>query len=183
MMMKEESLWAVGVMLLLILTLAACGERQTTGVVVGITSEVDTTEKFDPFVEGNKNILRKENEDIQLFIKRYGWNMTETGSGLYIEILDEGKGAYFVDGDEVTLDYQMQLLDGEPIYDSKTDGVKKFEIGKKEEMAGLHEAVKMLRRGGKARLVLPSYLAYGVAGDGQKIRGRKSVAMTISIIN
>ena len=181
--MKAKCLTVSGLVMLLALLFSSCGKKQTTGVVVGITSEVDTVEKFDPFVEGNKNIIRKENEDIQLFIKRYGWNMHETGSGLYIEILEEGSGAYFVDGDEVTLDYQMQLLDGEKIYDSKTEGVKKFEVGKKEEMAGLHEAVKLLRRGGKARLVLPSYLAYGVAGDGRKIRGRKSVAMTIQAIN
>lgn len=181
--MKAKSLTVVGFVMLLALLFSSCGEKRTTGVVVGITSEVDTVEKFDPFVEGNKNIIRKENEDIQLFIKRYGWNMHETGSGLYIEILEEGSGACFVDGDEVTLDYQMQLLDGEKIYDSKTEGVKRFEVGKKEEMAGLHEAVKLLRRGGKARLVLPSYLAYGVAGDGRKIRGRKSVAMTIQVIN
>jgi len=45
----------------------------------------------------------------------------------------------------------------------------------------LHEAVQHLKRGAEARLVLPSHLAYGVAGDGNKVKGRKSIAMVIQI--
>ena len=40
----------------------------------------------------------------------------------------------------------------------------------------------ILRPGAKARLVIPSYMAYGVSGDGNKINGRLPVAMTIEIM-
>ena len=43
----------------------------------------------------------------------------------------------------------------------------------------MHEAVQMLRPGARARLVIPSYLAYGVAGDGDRIQGLQPVMMEI----
>ena len=48
---------------------------------------------------------------------------------------------------------------------------------------GLHEAVKKMKRGGSAHLVVPSFLAYGVAGDGRRIRGKVSLAMTIEVVD
>jgi len=45
----------------------------------------------------------------------------------------------------------------------------------------LHEAVQLLRPGAKARLVIPSYLAYGVAGDGDRIQGLQPIIMEITL--
>jgi len=41
---------------------------------------------------------------------------------------------------------------------------------------------KMLRPGAKARLVIPSYLGYGVTGDGDCIRGLQPFMMEISVL-
>jgi len=41
--------------------------------------------------------------------------------------------------------------------------------------------VKKMRVGEKARLVIPSYLAYGVAGDGNLIKGYSPIAMYIEL--
>lgn len=158
----------------------SCQQKKSTGVI-HTKEQHKTEEKIDPFVEGNKNIVRQEDEEIDLFIKRYAWNMQKSGSGLRIEILKEGTGETFTIGDTVSLDYQLFLLDGTLLYSSDNDGKKSFVIGKSQELTGLHEAVQYLKKGGEARLVLPSYLAYGVAGDGDKIKGRKSIALTINI--
>jgi FKBP-type peptidyl-prolyl cis-trans isomerase len=40
----------------------------------------------------------------------------------------------------------------------------------------------MLRPGARARLVIPSYLAYGVAGDGDRIQGLQPVMMEIKLL-
>ena len=44
-------------------------------------------------------------------------------------------------------------------------------------------SVKKMKRGGSAHLVVPSFLAYGVAGDGRRIRGKVSLAMTIEVVD
>lgn len=157
----------------------ACHNEQT-GTVVSDNTNKDV-DKDAPYVEGNKKILQWENEEMQLFIKRYGWQMQRTGTGLYIQILDPGKGTYFQEGDRVTMDYQMFLLSGEKIYDAAESGPKVFTVAKSDELEALHEAAMMLKPGAKARLVIPSYLAYGVAGDGNKVNGRLSLAMTLTI--
>ena len=147
------------------------------------TSQEAATDKNAPYVEGNKKIVQWESEEIDLFIKRYGWNTTKTGTGLRIEILDPGKGDLFQEGDRVKLAYKTFLLSGKMVYRSDQDGVKEFTVGRSEEITGLHEAVQMLRPGAKARLVIPSHLAYGVAGDGDRINGRVPIAITLDVIN
>ncbi len=166
---------------LIIFLFSACNEKPT-GQVVGNEKE-EVEDKNEPFVKGNQKILQWESEEMALFVKRYGWTMTKTGTGLYVEILQPGQGENFKEGDRVTLAYKTFLLDGEMIYSSDQDGLKEFTVGRSEEITGLHEALLMLKPGAEARLVIPSHLAYGVAGDGNRINGRKPIAMTIEILN
>lgn len=171
----------LGWLLCSVVVFSSCKEK-TTGQVVS-NDKKEVVDHSAPYVEGNKRIMQWENEEMQLFIKRYGWKMERTGSGLYIQVLTPGQGENFKEGDEVTMVYNSFLLDGTPLYSSQADGLKTFRVCKSEEIDGLHEAVQLLKPGAKARLVIPSYLAYGVAGDGNKVNGRLSVAMTIEILN
>ncbi|MCR4965015.1 MAG: FKBP-type peptidyl-prolyl cis-trans isomerase [Bacteroidales bacterium] len=167
--------------LLALLLGSGCNRQKATGTVVSNTKAPEKDVEA-PYVEGNKKIIHLENEEMELFIERYGWNMEKTGTGLYIQILDEGRGELIKEGDMVHLDYQTFLLSGEKIYDSKESGEKVFKVAKSEEINALHEAVRMLRPDGRARLVIPSYMAYGVAGDGDKVDGREPVVMIIHVL-
>lgn len=162
-------------------SLVSCGDRKATGVVVSSSEEVKE-DKNAPYVEGNKNIMRRENEEMQMFIARYGWQMQRTPTGLYIEVLGPGKGELFKEGDRVAMEYRTFLLSGEQVYSSDSNGVKVFMVNRSEEIDALHEAVQLLRPGAKARLVIPSYLAYGVAGDGDMIQGLQPIVMEIRIL-
>ena len=68
------------------------------------------------------------------------------------------------------------------IYSSDSLGAKQFVVNRSEEIDALHEAAQMLRPGARARLVIPSYLAYGVAGDGDRIQGLQPVMMEIKLL-
>ena len=161
--------------------LFSCHRQNATGSVV-VSSEGEKTEKDDPYVEGNKNIMRRENEEIQMFVKRYGWEMQRTPTGLYVEVLNPGKGELYKENSPVTLEYRTFLLSGEMIYCSDSLGTKHFVVNRSEEIDALHEAVQLLRPGAQARLVIPSYLAYGVAGDGDRIRGLQPIMMEINLL-
>lgn len=161
--------------------LFSCHRQNATGNVVA-SSEGEKTEKDDPYVEGNKNIMRRENEEIQMFVKRYGWDMQRTPTGLYIEVLAPGNGELYKENDPVNLEYRTFLLSGEMIYCSDSLGVKHFVVNRSEEIDALHEAAQLLRPGARARLVIPSYLAYGVAGDGDRIRGLQPIMMEIKLL-
>ena len=160
---------------------SACRDRKPTGSVVS-TSEEPKEDKDAPFVEGNKNIMRRENEEMQMFIRRYGWQMQRTPTGLYIQVLEPGTGGLFQENDRVAMRYRTFLLSGEQVYSSDSNGVKVFMVNRSEEIDALHEAAQMLRPGARARLVIPSHLGYGVAGDGDRIRGLQPFMMEVSVL-
>ena len=159
----------------------ACHDRKVTGNVV-TSSQGENKDKDAPYVEGNKNIMRRENEEMQLFIQRYGWQMQRTPTGLYVEVLESGSGEPFVEGDRVAMRYRTFLLSGEQVYNSDSNGVKVFVVNRSEEIDALHEVAQLLRPGAKARLVIPSHLGYGVAGDGDRIQGLQPFMMEVNVL-
>lgn len=161
---------------------STCRDHGVTGSVV-TSSETEKEDKDAPYVEGNKNIMRRENEEMQMFIRRYGWQMQRTPTGLYVQILEPGSGDLYVENDRVAVAYRTFLLSGEMVYCSDSDGVKRFVVNRSEEIDALHEAVQLLRPGAKARLVIPSHLGYGVAGDGDRIQGLQPFMMEISMLD
>jgi FKBP-type peptidyl-prolyl cis-trans isomerase len=157
----------------------SCNNTGNTGV---IESSSDITGETNPFILGNQKIIRLENEDIELFLKRYKWEMKQTDTGLRYEITKKGNGKNFTASENVLLEYQTLLLTGEEIYNSTKEGVKKFLVEKTEEITGLHEAVQLMNKGSEARLIIPSHLAYGASGDGNKIKPYQTIIMKIKII-
>ena len=127
--------------------------------------------------------MGREEEDIDFFLQRYGWDMQKTGTGLRYQCVREGQGNRPLSEQTVTLKYTTFLLTGDTVYSSDRDGMKRFKVDKSDEISGLNEAVKLMRKGERARLVIPSFLAYGVAGDGERIRGKFTLAMDVELID
>jgi peptidylprolyl isomerase len=158
----------------------SCNNSAPTGV---IESSLAKTEDVNPFLWGNQKIVELENEDIELFLKRYKWEMKQTDTGLRYEITKKGAGKKIEKGETVALQYHTFLLTGEEIYNSNDKGLKQFAVEKSEEIAGLHEAVQLMTKGSEARLIIPSHLAYGAGGDGNKIKPYQVIMMKIMVNN
>lgn len=169
------------IVFLVLLTFASC--KDNTQVQKVVTSNQVNEDGETPLLRGNKKMLALEREDIELFIKRYEWNMTKTGTGLRYEIIQKGTGTVPKKGDVVELEYVTQLLTGDTVYTSKERGLKKFQVEKTDEIVGLHEAVQLMPKGSLAHVVIPSYMAYGISGDGDQIFGQHALVMTIKILN
>ncbi len=94
-----------------------------------------------------------------------GYN--ETNSGLRYKILQEGNGKQATKGATVSVHYKGQLLDG-TIFDSsyKRKQPIDFAIGVGQVIPGWDEGIQLLKVGDKARLIIPSNLAYGSSGAG-----------------
>ena len=160
--------------------LFSCNNTNPTGVIYNSPTK---SEETNPFILGNQKIVELENEDIELFLKRYQWKMKQTDTGLRYEITKKGNGKKIEAGETVTLEYSAFLLTGEKIYDTNEVGIKKFVVDKSEEIVGLHEAVKLMNKGAEARLIIPSHLAYGAGGDGNKIKQYQTIIMKINLKN
>lgn len=158
----------------------SCGKKETGIVHI---QQSDKPQQEDPYVKWNQASVGREDEDIDFFIRRYGWEMQKTGTGLRYQCVKEGSGPHPQAEQMVTLKYTTLFLTGDTVYSSDRDGLKQFKVDKSDEMAGLNEAVKMMRKGARARLVIPSFLAYGVAGDGDRIRGKVTLAMNVELLD
>lgn len=130
----------------------------------------------------HRDIVRNEARDIELVIRRYGWQMQRTPSGLYYEIYRQGSGKTLTKGDAVRLRCHISLLDGTTVYASDKDGVKELVIERSDEIAGLQEALQLMQKGSKAHLIIPPHLAYGSLGDGGNVPGFATLVYTLEIL-
>lgn len=131
----------------------------------------------------NQEIARREAADIELIAKRYNWNLIQTESGLLYQILQPKNEQKPQKGNLVQIEGSIVLPDGTTIYDSQTDGIKEFIVNGSDDAVGLHELVQLMSKGDQAQAIIPSFLAYGITGDGIMIPGLSSLICEITLIN
>ncbi|WP_369047548.1 peptidylprolyl isomerase [Tenacibaculum sp. UWU-22] len=108
----------------------------------------------------------------------------ETESGLRYKILQNGDGKQATKGATVSVHYKGQLLDG-TVFDSsyKRKQPIDFAIGVGQVIPGWDEGIQLLKVGDKARLVIPSNLAYGAAGAGGVIPPNATLIFDVELMD
>lgn len=132
---------------------AACDRGAGDGAEAGGTER--------PPVPSESDVPAEFAEDLDIDLA----SMTETGTGLYVEDLTDGRGLAARSGHVVVVHYTGWLPNGEEI-DSTRDGEpRSFQLGaRRDVIAGWEEGVTGMRIGGVRRLVIPPHLAYGARG-------------------
>jgi FKBP-type peptidyl-prolyl cis-trans isomerase FkpA len=145
-------------------------------------SREDIREKKEMMVRVNKYLVKKDVELIESYIKRRGWDMELTESGLFYEIYEHGNGDKAVNGKMATIDYTVSLLDGTVCYSSEGQGPKKFILGHSNEESGLEQGILMMVEGDKGRFILPPHLAHGLLGDENRIPARSIIVYEVELL-
>lgn len=130
----------------------------------------------------NRYFIQKDRERIQNYIERKNLRMTESPTGLWYQIVEEGAGDFFTDNDKVILDFKCSLLDGTLCYSSNKNGSKEVILGKSEMEPGLNEGLRLLKPGAEATFIMPPFLAYGLIGDGKMIPSRAVIVYNVYIL-
>jgi FKBP-type peptidyl-prolyl cis-trans isomerase len=131
----------------------------------------------------NRRLVVSEDDQIDSFAKRHRWNMQTTGDGLRYWIYKKNKNAQKInEGDFVEIAYSLTLLTGDTIYTSSKKGLKSFVIGKRREIRGLEEGILLMKKDEQAKFIIPSHLAYGLPGDGDKIPKKASLVFDVKIV-
>lgn len=130
----------------------------------------------------NQEIARREQADIQLIAKRYNWDLKQTESGLWYEIVNTTGNAKAQKGDIVQLTGAITSADGKVVYSTERDGIKEMKVLGTEDVVGLHELVQLMAEGEHAHAIIPSFLAYGISGDGMEISALSSLICDVEII-
>ncbi len=117
-------------------------------------------------------------------------DLEPTASGLYFIELEEGTGDSIQVNDRVQFFFDMWTLDTLTVAQSgryeplEVNVLPPSQLGSSaqsiEQMLGLHEALSYMKKGSKARLILPSQLAFGQYGN-YSVGGFTSLIMEVEV--
>lgn len=140
-------------------------------------NQKEQEDRMAKMAEEEKPILEKYIADNHITV-------TPTASGLYYIETKKGKGANAKPGDLVTVQYKGMLLDGKE-FDSSYGRPEpfKFILGQGQVIPGWDEAIQLMAKGGTAKLVLPSSIAYGARGAGGVIPPFSPLVFEVELVN
>ena len=114
-------------------------------------------------------------------------NVIKAPSGLYYIITKPGTGQNIEVGETVSMNYTGYLLNG-TVFDSNIDPKFKhvepfdFALGKGRVIKGWDEGIALLNKGAKAKLIIPSRLAYGSRAMGDKIPANSVLVFDVEVL-
>lgn len=134
----------------------------------------------DLLLQENQYIVEDEQLQMDELIARYGWEMNGSGTGLRYMIYKSGEGEKAETGRRVKVRVEIRLITGELV--KIDDDVLVFTLHHSSNINGLEEGVLMMREGDRAKLVVPSYLAYGLSGYDDKIPMRSTLLFDVELL-
>lgn len=150
----------------------------------------DAAERFDAaaaFSDFNAEKEQREAEakkqaEAELDELAQGFEKTE--SGLRYKIIQKGDGKKAEKGKGVSVHYKGQLADG-TVFDSsyKRKQPLDFPVGVGHVIPGWDEGIQLLQVGDKARMVIPSHLAYGERGAGGVIPPNATLIFDVELMD
>lgn len=160
---------------LLIILFSACTEKKKDVKVVW------TQEQSSNF---SKELAFEEDMNIRMFLEqRKSWKVEETGSGLRYYVYKHGDGPMAESGMTAKVRFKITLLTGETCYQTEGEEAESFKIDKSEIESGVQEGIKKMRVGDKAKLIIPSHLGHGLAGDFDKIPPLTTIVVDLELIS
>lgn len=113
-------------------------------------------------VESADDVKARENEQIKNYIAEHALEgVTEQSNGIFYQKLDDGSGELVKSGQEVEISYKGYYLNNEVFDESEANQPIKFPVDYSNVIKGLQEGMKLMKKGEKGRIFVPSHLAYG----------------------
>ena len=128
----------------------------------------------------------KDDKILQEYIAKNNIKATKTDEGTYVEIQQAG-GEPGKDGQSVSVKYTGKFLDG-TAFDSNVDTAfhhtepYTFTLGTGGSIKGFDDGLRLLGKGAKCKLFIPSVLGYGSQGSG-KIKPNTNLMFEIEVLD
>jgi len=104
-----------------------------------------------------------------------------TASGLQYKVIQAGSGASPTEDNKLTAHYEGRLLNGS-VFDSSYERSAPLQFYMNNVIKGWQEALSMMKVGSKWEVYIPSQLAYGEKGAGQRIEPNSTLIFTVELI-
>ena len=148
--------------------------------VVDVAPQKGDTLK-ENLINANRIIAQSEDQQIDAWLDRRGWPKEKLPNGVWVAEYENSEvplGQAVGYEDTVVFRYQVATLGGDAIYDWRPDTVV---CGHLKPTRGLDAALRTLHEGATARVIVPSEQAYGVIGDGDRIRTRMVLVYLVEV--
>jgi FKBP-type peptidyl-prolyl cis-trans isomerase len=131
-----------------------------------------------------EGMIFKEEQQLKKYVEDNKITAKPNSMGLYIIETQLGTGVKIDSGCQVKMNYRVSLLDGKELFSTyeRPDPVK-FEYGKKIDTPGFEYAVSTLKKGSKAKFIVPSSLAFGRRGSGTSVAPYTSLIYDVEILD
>ena len=144
----------------------------------------DGAQKAIPKTSVSKTSRRNQTDDEKIdgHLKEHGIVATKTASGLRYVINKKGEGPLIPKDATVSVHYHGTLLDG-TVFDSSVErGPEPLKFKLNQVIPGWGEGLRLLNKGAKATLYIPSELAYGDREVG-KIKSNSVLKFDIEVLD
>lgn len=149
-------------------------------------AEIDEANKnmkknFQTFMQDSARAasIQKDQKAIEDYLRAKNINARKTEWGLYIEELTPGSGEKPVFRQFTNVKYKGMHLNGQTF----DEGTYPVQIGITQVVPGFMFGSTELRKGGKARVYIPSALAYGAQGSAPKIAPNEVLIFEMELLD
>ncbi len=138
-------------------------------------------------------IMAKDDKTLQQYFKKNNIKVQKAPKGTYVEILQRGDGAPVDTSVVAVVNYTGKTMDGK-VFDSNTDPTfehnEPFQVNMTNDsylgaqvIKGWTDGMLLMNKGAKAKFYIPSPLAYGKNGAGEKIKPNSILIFDIEVID
>lgn len=175
--MKTRSI----VFLLALTLLASCKEPEARRPVT-----YSKTYTLEATTDELKKINSIEERKVEAYIKRDSTaTYTVSPNGYWYQYISKNdqESRTPQKGDIVELSFEILDLNNQTIYSKEELGVKEYRVDKEDFIPALQQGIKSMKKGETVKFVIPSYNAFGVVGDDNRIGINQSIISIVTIIN
>ncbi len=128
--------------------------------------------------------VQLEEERLDDYLLKTNTKTDPSLSGMYYIELEPGKGSAVKSGEKLSIHYVGKLID-QSIFDNsyKRNEPLDFTLGNGDLIPGMEEGISKMHKGGKARFIIPSHLAYDSIGYGQLIPPYSTLIFEVELLN
>lgn len=124
----------------------------------------------------------QEQEVLSAYLADNSIAAAPTASGLYYIEDKKGSGPLPKEGDVLNVHFTVSMIEGFPLFSTYDREPLELTYGEPFDTKGFDEALGYMRKGTKARLIVPSHLAFDSTGQGQMIPPYTTILYDVELV-
>lgn len=167
--------------LLTIIVISSCHKPQARK-----PKQHSTTNFYKELIENSKKLNKREDNIIKYYIATdtvHTYQISPKGFWFYYDKKNTVASDQPKTGDIVKILYDIRDIENKILYSKEELGAKELKIDRQDFIPALHDGIKLMKKGEIITFVIPSYRAFGVAGDQNRIGINQTIKSTVTLLD